>query len=111
LAEQALAMVHHIRRAFLERVGLLEWMDDETKLAAKEKALAMTEFIGFPDWFANSTALNHYYEGVSCLLNISRGENSSLFLVGLFDQEFSINERDAEGTVLIGLASERANSR
>jgi neprilysin len=63
-------MVHHIRRAFLERVGRLEWMDDETKLAATEKALTMTEFIGFPDWFANSTALNHYYEGVSCLINI-----------------------------------------
>lgn len=58
-------MVHHIRKAFFERVDQLEWMDDETKIAATEKALAMTEFIGFPDWFANSTALSHYYEGVS----------------------------------------------
>jgi len=63
-------MVHHIRKAFLERVGQLEWMDDKTKLAAKEKAEAMTEFIGFPDWFANSTALKHYYEGVNLQHNL-----------------------------------------
>ncbi|CAB3362237.1 Hypothetical predicted protein [Cloeon dipterum] len=59
----ALHMVHHIRKVFIERVGNLDWMDDETKLAAKEKAKAMTEFIGFPDWFTNSTALTNYYKG------------------------------------------------
>ncbi|XP_059477027.1 neprilysin-4-like [Neocloeon triangulifer] len=59
----ALEMVHHIRQSFIDRVDTLEWMDDETKLAAREKAEAMAEFIGFPDWFSNATALKHYYEG------------------------------------------------
>jgi hypothetical protein len=58
-------MVKHIREAFKARVDDAGWMDDATRKAARDKADVMTEFIGFPDWYSNSTALRNYYEGVS----------------------------------------------
>lgn len=58
-------MVKHIREAFKSRVDEAGWMDEITRKAAREKADVMTEFIGFPDWYSNSTALEDYYRGVS----------------------------------------------
>ena len=40
-------------------------MDRETKIKALEKAKAMREYIGYPDWIANKTTLEFAYQGVS----------------------------------------------
>lgn len=40
------------------------WMDTETKLTATEKVDAMIEFVGYPNWIKNKTALEDYYDGV-----------------------------------------------
>ena len=40
------------------------WMDTENKLTATEKLDAMIEFVGYPDWIKNKTALEDYYDGV-----------------------------------------------
>ncbi|KAG8222219.1 hypothetical protein J437_LFUL001417 [Ladona fulva] len=58
-------MVGHIRDAFKSEVEKLTWMDRNTKDAAREKADAMTQFIGYPDWFHNGTALEDYYKGLA----------------------------------------------
>ena len=45
-----------------------DWMDDETKLVAKEKAEVINERIGFPDFLLNDTQLCARYDDVSCQL-------------------------------------------
>ncbi|KAK7793461.1 hypothetical protein R5R35_011644 [Gryllus longicercus] len=59
----AVEMVKNIRGAFISQVHAIDWMDEETKKVAVEKAEAMTELIGYPDWYANVTALEQYYKG------------------------------------------------
>lgn len=40
-------------------------MDLLTRKVAQDKAEAMKELIGYPDWYANKSALEVYYKGVS----------------------------------------------
>lgn len=40
-------------------------MDLATRKVARDKAEAMKELIGYPDWFANQSALEVFYSGVS----------------------------------------------
>jgi endothelin-converting enzyme/putative endopeptidase len=70
----ALEMIQQIEAAFVAGLGRLSWMDDVTRAAAKKKALAVGNKIGYPDtwldysavklvpndYFANSAALNSF---------------------------------------------------
>jgi len=40
------------------------WMDSETKKIAIDKVNAIREFLAYPDWIKNQTALESYYSGV-----------------------------------------------
>lgn len=51
--ESALEMIHSIREAFNELLDENDWMDDETRAVAKEKANSMNERIGYPDILTN----------------------------------------------------------
>lgn len=62
--ETALKMIHSIRQAFNELLDENDWMDDETRAVAKEKANAMNERIGYPDILTNSTELDKEYSNV-----------------------------------------------
>ncbi|CAG5127738.1 unnamed protein product, partial [Candidula unifasciata] len=62
--ERALEMIHDIRRVFYEILNETDWMDEPTKKVAKEKAEAITEKIGYPDYILNDTALNEEYKDV-----------------------------------------------
>ncbi len=57
-------MIGHLKIAFSSLVEELDWMDPETKVRALEKAAAMREFIGYPDWIANKTIVDLAYQGV-----------------------------------------------
>ncbi|XP_046994653.1 neprilysin-4-like [Schistocerca americana] len=74
--KSALEMVTNIREAFKLQVREVDWMDKQTRKVASEKADAMTELIGYPDWFSNKTALEHFYTEVEIgphhLLNVVR---------------------------------------
>lgn len=59
--ETALQMIHDIRDAFNELLEHNEWMDDETRAVAKEKADAMNERIGYPDFLKVPEKLNAKY--------------------------------------------------
>lgn len=61
---QAVEMVKNIRSAFRNELSEIGWMDDKTKEAALEKADFMNHFIGYPDWYTNTTALEEYYKEV-----------------------------------------------
>uniref|UniRef100_A0A182REY2 Neprilysin, neutral endopeptidase 1 n=1 Tax=Anopheles funestus TaxID=62324 RepID=A0A182REY2_ANOFN len=59
--ETALTMIHTIREAFNELLADIDWMDDETRAVAKEKADAMNERIGYPDILTNAEELEKEY--------------------------------------------------
>ncbi|KDR08433.1 Neprilysin-2 [Zootermopsis nevadensis] len=61
----ALQMVENIRMQFSSSVSDVDWMDPITRKIAEDKAQAMKEMIGYPDWYANKSALEVYYKGVS----------------------------------------------
>lgn len=62
--ETALTMIHTIREAFNELLADIDWMDDETRAVAKEKADAMNERIGYPDILTNADELEKEYVNV-----------------------------------------------
>ena len=58
-------MIHDIREAFNELLEENDWMDGETRLVAEDKANAMTERIGYPEYITNATRLEDEYGNVS----------------------------------------------
>ncbi|XP_041377797.1 neprilysin-1-like [Gigantopelta aegis] len=60
----ALDMIHTIRNSFYQVLEEAEWMDDVTRVVAKEKADAMVEKIGYPNFILNNTELDKEYENV-----------------------------------------------
>lgn len=54
-------MINNVREAFIENFENLEWMDDETKKLAKEKANAISDMIGFPDYILHPDELDEKY--------------------------------------------------
>lgn len=57
-------MVRDLKVAFSSLVEESDWMDQETKINALEKAAQIKEYIGYPDWIANRTTLELAYAGV-----------------------------------------------
>lgn len=57
-------MISHLKDAFNELVKKSQWMDEETKTRALEKAASMKEFVAYPDWIRNKTELTKFYYGV-----------------------------------------------
>ncbi|XP_021083785.1 endothelin-converting enzyme 2 isoform X2 [Mesocricetus auratus] len=61
--EIAEGMISEIRSAFEETLEELVWMDEKTRLAAKEKADAIYDMIGFPDFILEPKELDDVYDG------------------------------------------------
>lgn len=57
-------MIHTIREAFNELLADNDWMDDETRAVAKEKADAMNERIGYPQLITDEKELVNEYTNV-----------------------------------------------
>lgn len=58
-------MIHTIREAFNELLADNDWMDDETRTVAKQKADAMNERIGYPELLTDPEELTKEYVMVS----------------------------------------------
>ncbi|XP_066598593.1 endothelin-converting enzyme homolog isoform X2 [Prorops nasuta] len=54
-------MINEVRTAFTSNLKNLDWMDGETRKSAEEKANAITDMIGFPDFILNPAELNDKY--------------------------------------------------
>ena len=54
-------MIHTIREAFNELLADNDWMDDETRAVAKQKADAMNERIGYPELLTDEDELTEEY--------------------------------------------------
>ncbi|XP_053378445.1 neprilysin-like [Mercenaria mercenaria] len=61
----ALDMIGNIRHAFNELLDELDWMDEPTKVLAREKANAMKEWIGYPDEVIIVDEINKMYENAT----------------------------------------------
>eukprot|EP00457_Paulinella_chromatophora_P006412 gb/GEZN01006430.1/.p1 GENE.gb/GEZN01006430.1/~~gb/GEZN01006430.1/.p1 ORF type:complete len:460 (+),score=71.40 gb/GEZN01006430.1/:201-1382(+) len=63
--ETAKDMIRRVKTAFqTEVLESLSWMDRQTKIKAADKASAVDDMLGFPDWIFNQTVMEEYYEGV-----------------------------------------------
>lgn len=58
-------MVKDIRSVFAEILDELEWMDDETRKRAKDKAASMTTHIAYPDELLDDKKLTDLYENLT----------------------------------------------
>uniref|UniRef100_A0A671RN37 endothelin-converting enzyme 1 n=1 Tax=Sinocyclocheilus anshuiensis TaxID=1608454 RepID=A0A671RN37_9TELE len=56
-------MINEIRTAFKDALDDLNWMDEQTRQAAKDKADAIYDMIGFPDFILDSKELDDVYDG------------------------------------------------
>ncbi|XP_060098593.1 endothelin-converting enzyme 2 [Heteronotia binoei] len=56
-------MIGEIRTAFEESLHQLDWMDEKTKQAAKEKADSIYDMIGFPEFILDDKELDDVYDG------------------------------------------------
>uniref|UniRef100_A0AAX7VAH0 Endothelin-converting enzyme 1 n=1 Tax=Astatotilapia calliptera TaxID=8154 RepID=A0AAX7VAH0_ASTCA len=61
-------MVTEIKQAFEDGLKYVSWMDTETKKAAKEKADAIYNMVGYPEFIMNGTKLDKVFNDVGkCL--------------------------------------------
>ncbi|XP_017884979.1 endothelin-converting enzyme homolog isoform X2 [Ceratina calcarata] len=58
-------MIEQVRKAFTKNLKNLDWMDAETRRAAEEKANAITDMIGFPNFILNPKELDERYKDLS----------------------------------------------
>ena len=54
-------MIENIREAFQANLKNLDWMDEETRKLAWEKAASTTDMIGYPDFILNREQLDKKY--------------------------------------------------
>lgn len=59
---QAEDMINEIRKAFQLNLMNLKWMDNDTRKLANEKADAISDMIGFPNYILNSQLLDEKYK-------------------------------------------------
>lgn len=60
-------LVEDLRAAFKDLLEVNEWMDEETKPKAMDKADAITKFIGYPDWYDEPNGLEDYYSDLTSI--------------------------------------------
>lgn len=58
-------MINEVRTAFKENLRSLVWMDNETRRLADEKADAISDMIGFPDYILNAEELDKKYQDLN----------------------------------------------
>jgi predicted metalloendopeptidase len=62
--DSAWQIVEALKDEFENTLNRTEWMDDETKQAALEKAKNMKMHIGYPDELSDDMKITKYYEGL-----------------------------------------------
>ncbi|XP_041378589.1 endothelin-converting enzyme homolog isoform X2 [Gigantopelta aegis] len=59
---QAEEMIREVKTAFKKNLPNLKWMDEDTRKAAVDKANAVVDMIGFPEYILNATQLDKEYD-------------------------------------------------
>lgn len=63
--DRALEMVKYIHAEFMKILDDVQWMDERTKQRARDKAMAIRSYIGYPDELLNNTEIDLFHKGVS----------------------------------------------
>lgn len=58
-------MIEEVKSAFIGTLPENEWMDDTTREKARQKAEAIVDRVGHPEWIEDPRALDNYYSEVS----------------------------------------------
>ncbi|XP_060073168.1 endothelin-converting enzyme homolog [Ylistrum balloti] len=69
------AMIKEVKTAFKNNLPKLSWMDKETRAAAVDKANAVVDMIGFPEYILNVSKLNEEYNRLEIRKNEYFGNN------------------------------------
>ncbi|XP_072047746.1 membrane metallo-endopeptidase-like 1 [Amphiura filiformis] len=59
--QNMLKMIGNLKTAFKDMLAYNEWMDEDTKIVAREKCDAMRHQIGYPDWIMEDSTLDEFY--------------------------------------------------
>lgn len=86
--EVALEMIHTLREAFIDTLDEIEWMDEETRQVAREKALAMNERIGYPEMLTQPDLLAEEYGS----LNFSDSHFQNILNIKRYEAEYNLNK-------------------
>ncbi|KAK1129755.1 hypothetical protein K0M31_019467 [Melipona bicolor] len=62
-------MIDQVRKAFTKNLKNLDWMDAETRRAAEEKANAITDMVGFPNFILKPNELDERYSDLTIKKN------------------------------------------
>lgn len=83
---ETLQITERVMKSFYKMLNETTWMDDETKLEAKEKLEAMKLVIGYPDYLLNQSLLNERYKSVK-IHPEEYFENTLIILVDMAQRE------------------------
>ncbi|XP_069117689.1 endothelin-converting enzyme homolog isoform X2 [Argopecten irradians] len=73
--DKAEHMIDEVKAAFKNNLPNLSWMDKETRAAAEDKANAVINMIGFPDYILNVSKLNEEYKRLEIKVDEYFGNN------------------------------------
>ncbi|XP_035228810.1 neprilysin-1-like, partial [Stegodyphus dumicola] len=63
--DSAVEMIHYIRKEYLNMLERNEWLDEDTKTQAIEKANAIMAFVGYPKELMNDSIVSEYYKNLT----------------------------------------------
>lgn len=58
-------MINDIQNAVEDLIKKSDWMDDEAKDYALAKVKNLKRYIGYPNWYKNTTIIQNYFKEVS----------------------------------------------
>lgn len=82
-------MIEQLKTSFKSLVDDAPWMDEVTKVVAREKADYMRQLVAYPDWVKNASAVTAYYNGLSSAAgaHFQNVQNANAFLVSKEDKD------------------------
>ncbi|MEQ2172188.1 Endothelin-converting enzyme 1 [Goodea atripinnis] len=80
-------MVAEIKRAFEDSLKDVSWMDSDTKKAAKEKADAIYNMVGYPEFIMNATKLDKVFNDAYVNWIKKNGEEATLPALGMTNHQ------------------------
>lgn len=78
-------MIRNVKAAFKSNFKYLKWMDEKTTKLAEEKADAINELIGFPDFILVPEDLEELYANITVIIDEFFANNLRIFLSNLLE--------------------------
>ncbi|KAJ8916510.1 hypothetical protein NQ315_000152 [Exocentrus adspersus] len=89
---QAEEMINNVRNAFKKNFNNLKWMDEETRKVANDKADAISDMIGYPEFIRDTNQLDERFENLLVRNNTYFENNININYFNLKKMLEKINE-------------------